>query len=320
MFFLGYNFFGADKCGIPYPPIPTEENNAIELMNVKADTLTISKNTTFVPTAEISEEWNFDTVLLADFTMDTLAGNVKWKLSELSYILVKRRIKGDYKWISLYAKEILNVEDLKLSETDITCESLIYEYAIAPILNEAEGGYSYAVMWDDNRKTYTTDIDVTNEDLVVIDPTGIYHTPLTDGYCDTQDVHPNSVLELIHNRYPTIVRNTNANYETVTVTGQFIPYDDCIDWSIYDDDRRRILFQRSVKEFLTNGRTKILKNVDGQCWLCYVTTPPSDSADNYYAIRKLTFGCTETGDLKNEEHLYYAGYLNVPRKWWSSSS
>jgi hypothetical protein len=276
--------------------------------------LAISKDITFEPTPEINMEWDFDTILLADFDADTLAGNVKWKLSELSYVLVKRRIKGDYKWMTLYAKEISNVEDLSISETDITCESLLYEYAIVPILNDAEGDYSSA------------EADVTNEDLVVIDATGIYHTPLTDGYCDVQDVHPNSVLELMHQRYPTIVRNTDANYETVTVTGMFLPYDenDCIDLSLLGDDetadRRRILYQRAVKEFLTNGRTKILKNVDGQCWLCYVTTPPSDTADNNYKVRKLSFGVTENGSLKNEEHLYYAGLIDVPRKWWSSST
>lgn len=312
MFFLGYNFLGCDECGIPLSPTLQEENNAIELMNVKADALKITKDITFTPTAEIDMTWDFNTILLADFNQDTLAGNVKWKLSELSYILVKRRIKGDYKWMTIYAKEINNVEDLNISETDITCESLWYEYAIVPILNDAEGEYSSA------------EADVTNEDLVVIDPTGVYHTPLTDGYCDTQDVHPNNVLELMHNVYPTIVRNTQANYETITVTGNFLPYDSgCEYLHSYDkdddNDRKRILYQREVKRFLTNGRTKILKNVDGQCWLCYVTTPPSDNADGLYNIRKLTFGCTENGDLKSEEDLYYAGFLNVPQKWWSSS-
>ena len=315
MFFLGYNFLGADETAIPISPTIPKDDTSIELSSVMADTLAVTKNIEFEPTAEVNSEWDFDTILIADFNQDTIAGNVKWALETISHIAVKRRVVGSYKWVTLAIQEVNDVEDLNIGGTDITSESLEYEYAIVPILNTIEGDYSSAT------------VDVTNSDLVLIDKTGIYHTPLTDGYCDTTDVHPNQVLELLHNRYPTIVRNTMANYETINVTGNFLPYDkdgDCIDMSIFEDtpqnDRRRHLYAREVKEFLTNGRTKILKNVDGQCWLVYVTTPPTDSADNYYNIRKLTFTCTEIGSLKSEEDLYYAGLLDVPEEWWSSNS
>lgn len=315
MFFLGFNFLGADEMTVPISPTIASDNTSVELSSVMADTLAITKNIEFEPTADVNSEWDFDTILIADFNQDTIAGNVKWALETISHIMVKRRIVGSYKWITLAVKEVNSVEDLNIGGTDITCESLEYEYAIVPILNTIEGDYSSAIA------------DVTNEDLVVIDATGIYHTPITDGYCDVTDVHPNSTLELLHNRYPTVVRNTMANYETITVNGDFLPYDDknCIDLDILNDDdghndRRRILYRREIKEFLTNGRTKILKNVDGQCWLVYVTTPPTDTADNYYKIRKLSFGCTELGDLKSERDLYYAGLLDVPEEWWSGSS
>ena len=309
MFFLGYNFLGADETAIPISPVVPSDNTSIEVFDVYLDTLAASKNVDSELTADISEEWDWDTILLADFNNDTFAGNIKWAIDTITHMVIKRRVVGSYKWMTLAVQEVNSIDDLNMNGTDITSESLEYEYAIVPMFYGNEGPYSIAT------------VDVTNEDLVVIDSTGIYHTPLTDGYCDTTDVHPNSVLELLHNRYPTIVRNTMANYETINVTGQFIPYkDDCIDFTSYDDDRRRVLYQREVKEFLTNGRAKILKNVDGQCWLVYVTTPPTDSADNIYMVRKLTFGCTETGSLKSEEDLYYAGLLDVPPEWWSSSS
>lgn len=313
MFFLGFNFLGADEMTVPISPTIASDNTSVELSSVMADTLAITKNTDFVPTDEVNTEWDFDTILIADFDQDTLAGNVKWAIESVSHIAVKRRIVGSYKWITLAVQEVNGIEDLNIGGTDITCESLEYEYAILPILNNIEGEYSSAFA------------DVTNEDLVIIDKTGIYHTPITDGYCDTTDVHPNSVLELLHNRYPTVVRNTDANYETIQVTGEFLPFNgdtDCVNLDILNDDkandRKRILYRREIKEFLTNGRTKVLKNVDGQCWLVYVTTPPTDSADGYYNIRKLSFGCTETGSLRSEEDLYYAGLIDVPEEWWTN--
>ena len=332
MFFLGYNFLGCDEAAIPISPVIPSDNDAIEVSGVWADTLAVTKRVYKLDehgkpipdghggyvleplTADVNTEWDFDTILIADFNNDTMAGNVKWVLRTVSHIAIKRRIVGTNKWITIAIKEVSTVDDLNIGGTDITCESLEYEYALVPYFNNIEGDYSPVT------------VDVTNSDLVVIDRSGIYHTPVTDGYCDVTDVHPNSVLELLHNKYPTVVRNTIANYETITVTGTFLPFkdDDCVDLSVYDDspqnDRRRHLYSREVKDFLTNGRTKILKNVDGQCWMVYVTTPPTDTADNYYNVRKLQFGCTETGNLKSEEDLFYAGLLDVPAEWWNSNT
>lgn len=309
MFFLGFNFLGADETCIPISPTISHETDSVELSNVVADVLTVTGDAEQEMTQDVNMEWDFKTVFVADFNHDTLAGNVKWALDALSHVAIKRRIVGDYKWITIAIKEITDINDLNISGTDITCESLEYEYAVVPILNGMDGDYS------------GTKVDVTNEDLVLIDSTGIYHTPITDGYCDVQDVHPNSVQELMRSVYPTIVRNTMANYETINVTGSFIPTDYlCTDPdAIYNTDRLRVLYNREVKRFITNGRTKILKNVDGQCWMVYVTNPPSDTADGAYNIRKLSFGCTENGDLKKEADLYYAGLLDVPEEFWSSS-
>lgn len=315
MFFLGLNFLGADELSIPLSPTLCEANDSIELMNVQADIMAVVKDVDSELTTEIDDTWDFDKILVATFDNATQAGNIKWTLNTVAYIAVKRRIYGTYKWITIKVKPVYTYKDLDISGVDITSESLKYEYALVPLMsNQTEGEY------------YTAVVDVTNTDLTLIDKTGIYHTPITDGFCDTVDVHPNSVLELLHNKYPTVVRNTIANYETINVTGCFVPVDDnnCSYHDAFNDDfeadRRRTLYSREVKNFLTNGHTKVLKNVDGQCWLVYVTTPPSDTADGYYNIRRLTFGCTETGDLKNEADLYYAGLLDVPEEWWSSSS
>ena len=315
MFFLGYNFLGADELTCPVTPTLSKESTTIELSSVKTDVLSVTDDITFTPTAEIDRTWDWDTILLADFNGDSYAGNVKWVIDKLEYILIKRRIVGEYKWTTIAIKEMptdreITEEDYNLTGTDLTAESLVYEYAIVPIIDGIEGEYA------------SITLDLRNYDLVLLDKTGIYHTPITEGYCDTTDVHPNSVIEPLHNRYPTVVRNTLTNYETIQVEGNFIPVDDnnCTYFEASDDDRTRVLYQREVKEFLTNGRTKILKNVDGQCWLVYVTTPPTDSADGTYNVRKLSFGCTEIGSLKSESDLYYAGLLDVPEEWWSNPS
>ena len=309
MFFLGYNFLGADETTLPISPVIANNDTMVELSGVEADILAVTKDVEFEPTKEVNEKWDIKTVLIATFDNDALAGNVKWTLDTVSHVAVKRRVVGEYKWITIAYHAVGDLDDFNVSGTDITTEGLKYEYAIVPILNGAEGQYSSVIA------------DVTNTDLVLIDETGIYHTPITEGFCNTTDVHPNSVIEPLRNKYPSIVRNTMANYETIQVEGNFMPVDEngCSYVENWDDDRTRVLYQRAVKDFLTNERTKILKNVDGQAWLVYVTTPPIDSADGEYNIRKLSFGCTEIGSLKSESDLYYAGLLDVAEEYWSNA-
>ena len=308
MFFLGYDFLGADETTVPISPIVAKDDTMVEIRGVEADILVVTKDVDFEPTKDVNEKWDVKTVLIATYDYDTLAGNVEWTLDTVSHVAVKRRVVGEYKWITIAYHAVGDLKDFNVSGTDITTEGLKYEYAIVPILNGAEGQYSSVIA------------DVTNTDLVIIDKTGVYHTPITEGYCDTTDVHPNSVIEPLRQKYPSVVRNTIANYETIQVEGNFVPLNEegCADANSLDDDRTRVLYQRAVKDFLTNGRTKILKNVDGQAWLVYVTTPPTDSADGTYNVRKLSFGCTETGSLRSESDLFYAGLLDVPERYWSS--
>ena len=95
--------------------------------------------------------------------------------------------------------------------------------------------------------------------------------------------------------------------------------EECMDYAeAVEDDRRRILFNRKIKDFLSNGKAKILKNVDGQSWLVYVTTPPTDSAGNDYKDRTLAFTCTEIGSLDSEQDLYDNGLSDIPEEWWYS--
>ena len=69
--------------------------------------------------------------------------------------------------------------------------------------------------------------------------------------------------------------------------------------------------------FLRNGKAKILKSEDGRCFLGYVTTPPTDTADSNYRNRKISFSITEIGNIENEQDLYDCGFSDVTQEWWN---
>jgi hypothetical protein len=48
----------------------------------------------------------------------------------------------------------------------------------------------------------------------------------------------------------------------------------------------------------------------------FITTAPSDSADQVYNYRKVSFGLTETGEYNNEYDLYENGFIDVEPGLW----
>ena len=311
MFFLG-GFLGADECSIPFTPTSLDDDTVVELSGADFDGFYVSKDIQLSP-GVIPGDWDFDTIMYANFNEKTAeAGNYAWNLNNTSHLVVKKRASDEYDWIAVDVHEVNTLEDFNFDGLDIATENVEYEYAIFSYLNGAEGRYA------------STIVNAENNRMVIADRTGIYTTILTDGYCDTTDQAPNAVITTLYGRYPTVIRNTDARYEEIEVSATFLPLDneknDCVDIAEVEmDDRSRIRYQRQVREFLSNGLPKILKNIDGRTWLVYITTPAVEAADTSYNDRKLTFTCTEIGNIRNEKDLYEAGMIDVPEEWWMRS-
>ena len=308
MIFLGGTFLGADELSVSYSPVVTKDINWLQIKDCWCDTLWASKNVTDPIDFNIPDYWDFDTIMYAEFLENVLAGNVDWTLETVSHIAIKRRPVGTTDWMTIAVQEVNTIEDFNITGIDNLTESLEYEYAIVPYLNNIAGNASSVTVTSKNGY------------LIIYDKDGLWYTDLTDGFCNTQDVAPSQAVETLHNRYPTIISNGKAQYETVTVEATFLPVDEngCyLEEAFTDSTNARILYQRRLKDWLTDRHTKILRNVDGQTWLCYVTTPPTDSADSDYRNRKLSFGVTEVGNMKDEQALYDAGLYNIDKGWWS---
>lgn len=312
MMFLGATFLCGDAMSVPCTPTNIDHINYVEIGNGEFDDLYITKDTSAILTEKPPENWDFDTILHAKFDGNTLAGNVEWSVNTVSTLLIKRRKVGEFQWITLMTNQITTTDDFNVKFKDVTgTDSVHYEYAAVPILNGTEGNYSY------------TDVTCKNRFLVIADEDEIWSTVATDGFCDAVSNVPSSTIVTMNDRYPTVIRNTDANYETVTVTANFVPttIDEetgCIHLKI-DNNTHDVYakYSKQFKKFLNNGKTKLLKNIDGRAWLCYITTPPTDSADGNYLNRKLSFEVTELGSIESEEDLYNAGFITAGEEWWN---
>ena len=245
MMFLGATFLCGDAMSVPCTPTNIDHINYVEIGNGEFDDLYITEDTSAILTEKPPENWDFDTILHAKFDGNTLAGNVEWSVNTVSTLLIKRRKVGEFQWITLMTNQISTADDFNVKFKDVTgTDSVRYEYAAVPILNGTEGNYSY------------TDVTCKNRFLVIADEDEIWSTVATDGFCDAVSNVPSSTIVTMNDRYPTVIRNTDANYETVTVTANFVPttIDEetgCIHLKI-DNDAHDVYakYSKQFKEFL----------------------------------------------------------------------
>ena len=307
------SMLGADTLSPTLSPSGIDGINSITVGNAYINDLYITLDTSYVLGTTLPDSWDANTQFYAKYDNHLSAGNVDFDLSDVlgSYILIKRKIKGTINdWITLEAFPIASSQDLnKLNFTDYTAAPKVeYEYALVPIINGTEGDY------------YSSTITPDTEMLVIVDSTALWATIVTDGFANSQRNSAPGVIEPLNSKYPVIVHNGMANYDTVSITAGWFPTeeDHCTLQIGPEYDGWVAKYAKRFMDFLTNKRVKMLKNVDGRMWLCYVTTLPANNARDVYWDREITFGVTEVGDVEDERVLYDAGLMNAPERWWNS--
>lgn len=310
MFICGSNFVGgALACALT--PTGIENIDYVELKNGIYDDLYITKNVDSELNGEFPTEWDFDTILWAKFNNTTNAGNVDWDLDNISHIVLKSRTEGNYKWKTIVVEEIRSADDFdgfKINYPDyFVASGQSVEYALVPVSYGLEGNYATTKTVSRFSKMFLIEGDI------------VWGTEITDGYCDTTRNVPSASVELLNRKYPIFVRNSIANYDTGTCKGSYVPLDESSCTLVYDScrDYERIRYQKEFMDFICDSIPKILKLPDGRLWLIQVTPNPTDTANQQYNDRDISWSWVEIGDVNSEEDLYYLGFSAIEPEWWN---
>lgn len=310
MFICGSNFVGgALACALT--PTGIENIDYVELKNGIYDDLYITKNVDSELNGEFPTEWDFDTILWAKFNNTTNAGNVDWDLDNISHIVLKSRTEGNFKWKTIVVEEIRSADDFdgfKINYPDyFVASGQSVEYALVPVSYGLEGNYAIVKTISQFSKMFLIEGNI------------VWGTEITDGYCDTTRNIPSANVELLNRKYPIFVRNTIANYDTGTCKGSYVPLDEDSCELAYDSDSdyERIRYQRDFMDFICDSIPKILKLPDGRLWLIQVTPNPTDTANQQYNDRDISWSWVEIGDVNSEEDLYYLGFSIIEPEWWN---
>lgn len=302
MIFFGTTFLGGDYTSLP-TPTSLENMDYVELENGKYDTLFITKDVSSPQSIDDGLVWNWDTVMYADFSNETTnAGNMNWTVENVSDIVIKRRIQGEFDWITIDIRHIETEDDFNFVGIDNYNQSdTEYEYAIVPYLNDNPGAYIV--------KTVYSEFD----DIFIIGHDKTYKTVASNENVNTVRNIPGNHNNLLHSKYPVFFHSGLMNYDSGSVEGRFFDVENGCQIITTD---MGYLYKKGLMDFLTDGFPKLLKVSDGRMWLIQVIPSPSDNADTSHDIRTINFDWVEIGNYLSNKDLYYANLSDLEEKWW----
>lgn len=296
--FCNYSFCSGKDTLNPFPT-SVENIEKVRIQNAIFEHIDITKNTSIDYTTELPE-WDFNTIIDCDFESGTGAGNVEFTLSQLSSIRIKRRKKGDFNWITVQEIPINDRTDLNSIRRDYFIPSYEeFEWALVPILNGVEGKYIIGSLTTEFNGVFISDINQT------------FKLDAKVSYNSRTSMQSVGQITPLGRRYPVVIKNGEANYEIGSVSGMLLGrnYD-----KNHEINRKEIVDEiDDFVNFLKNGKPKILKDWNGNIWLCQITGNPSISYNNSYGmgIASISFEWTEQGKYDNEDDLYDNGFIEI---------
>ena len=288
MIFLGNTFFSGEN-SLYHPAVNIAEITAIQLFDGTYNHLILSSDSSMT-VKNITDEWDYNTKINADFDGKFDAGNTGFSL------------RNTDQWMAIYVKEINQISDFDISFTDKYARSGVeYQYSVSSYTNGIENSFIIENVYSEFDGYYITDKDC------------LYGTIYDVDGCDTSRNMANQVLQLLNSKYVSVVSNSDANYESGSITGSFIQIDDT---SEEVKPYEGLHYRTQLKERLVNKKPLILKICDGRIWMIRVTGAPTDSLNGHRDLRTITFEWVEVGDINDMKALYENGLSDVDARWW----
>lgn len=280
-------------------PVIVDNVNSVTITNAKFDEVYVDKNTDIG--LEDARTWTYGTVFYAQFNGNLYAGNAEFTLKNIDTLRVKGRVAGTFNWITFLEKPVNSIDDINITIKDnLVASNVAYEYALVPVKYGIEGAYQSA--------TITPNFD----GLFIVGNNKTYHTFISLNQCENLDFQRNfetSEIKPIDNVFPYIINNSALNYDTATISATFVEVNKSnfsMDWE------HGWKYREDLKDFLSDGKAKILKDGHGQIKLCAVSgTNISDASNGHWQNVITTFNVTQIGNVNSSNDLYNHGFISV---------
>lgn len=291
MFFAGNCISGYKNSG-EYFKTNLSNSNTVSIDGGVFDKVSISKNTN----SDFNvDEWDYDTVLIADFSNSLAAGNIQFLLDQVSAIRIKRRKKGTYKWITLHEKPVSSQQDVIFDYYDrFAANDTEYEYCAVPVVYGAEGNIEINTIKSEFDGIYIVGADSSFHTILDIEKSTITRNEITN------------VITTLKGRYPIVVSNGDSDYYSGNFRMMFLP----MNGREYTKDGA-YAYREKVMDFLADKKPKIIKLDDGRVFLSRITNNIQDENDTIKDYVHTSFEWTEIGNTESSEDMYVNGFINV---------
>ena len=293
--FVGYNFLSDLNSVDPYPT-NVGIFNQVEIYRAIYDHIDISNDTAITSNIPPTQ-WDFGTILDCNFNGNISGGTIKDFSSGITQVRVKKRKVGEFDWQIIKTYDISSSEDLSFVFNDyLTATNTEYEYAYVPVFGSVEGQYAIS--------TVMSQFD----GVFICDANTIFKFNMGVEYGSTDIVQQVGAFTVLGRKYPIVMSNGLANYQTGQLSGLVLPED-------YEDTRkidRIAITQRRNKlmEFLTYKKPKIIKDRNQNQWLVIIQSPSTSYLNNYgQGIVSASMQWIEIGDAESNKDLAKAGLI-----------
>lgn len=320
-------FLGACLCGssedISGVPEPKPIINSMTFRNMYIDEVYVSNSVVDDLDVMKIPHWDYSTVLHADFEEGINGGNITNSINTISAIKIKKRIKGEQTWKTIYIQEgsgevnengnkTFTADDFNVSYIDyLEPSNTTVEYMYVPIfLNGTEEKdvnaeiaevYSQFDSWflvgqyeKDENNNYIYDV----------------YPMIIDTSVTKQLNKQSSTVTTLYGQYPYVISNGNCRYYSGNAQATFIEL--CNGRSEDDVDAENgWKYRNSIDQFLTNDMAKIMKSFEGDIFLIMVTDAVTHSQNGVYLNTSTSFNWTEIGDPMSIGDLYDNGFIDT---------
>ena len=294
---LGYNFC-SDRNAIDPMPTNVSHIHSTKIENGIYDHFNVSNNVTKPPNPTIPTDWDWETVMDCDFENNISAGNVEQIERDITGYRLKRRKVGEFEWTTIKETEINSISELTFTFTDnLALNFTEYQYAVVPMLGVVEGDYMVEQIATNFKGVFICDLDT------------VYKLYSGVAYGNNDQMRQVGVFTPYGRKYPVVISNGLQNYQTGSIQGKVLPADFEQTGNI---DRQEITARKNtLLKFLTNGKPKVIKDWNGEAWLCLITGNPSVSYDSNYGMGMcdISASWTETGKPDNKSDLFMNGLI-----------
>lgn len=283
----------------------------VTLRNADFDYLNVTRNILNDLPTSIPVEWASSTIMNSDFN-SLNAGNLEFLSDAISRLVVQRsRTDGaDNSWITLFEIPIENQSELSFVVNDFTNVSgATYVYRIVPILEqdgiEVEGIGSES-----------EEVESVFDGVFICDTESFVKLYAGVQYGTMETTQITGVHQTLNNKYPIIVTNSKTGYKTGSVSGTILNKDygeiNPETNTPFNLDSKKIIQRRKeIEDFITNKKPKILKDMDGNCWMVIFTDNVGYEFFNAWgkSLGNMSMSWTEVGNPESERDLRRTGLI-----------